>query len=78
LHVVTGNNGRQNRQRRRRAGSVDGRVQLSRRHQPPPNPRAVRTPTGHVIGVTAMIGPVPVPGGIPRSAKSRLHLYLPN
>jgi hypothetical protein len=31
-----------------------------------------------VIGVTAMIGPVPVPGGIPRSAKSRLHLYLPN
>jgi hypothetical protein len=29
-------------------------------------------PTGHVI-VTVMIRPVPVPGGVPRGAKSRLH-----
>ena len=30
-------------------------------------------PTGHMIGVTVMTGPVPTPGGVPRSAKSRLH-----
>jgi hypothetical protein len=30
-------------------------------------------PAGHVIGVTVMTGPVPMPGGVPRSAKSRLH-----
>jgi hypothetical protein len=30
-------------------------------------------PAGQVIGVTVMTGPVPMPGGVPRSAKSRLH-----
>ena len=30
-------------------------------------------PAGHVIGVTVMTGPVPMPGGVPPSTKSRLH-----
>jgi hypothetical protein len=34
-------------------------------------------PAGHVIGVTVMTGPVPMPGGVPRSAKSRPHNYPP-